>query len=141
MRTFTIPGPPEPLERARHAGHVTYDTPRNRANKRKIAVAYRKQHPGPIAYPAGQPVRLHAVFAFQRPKSHYVARDPSRPLRADAPAHHLGKPDTSNLLKLLEDSLTGVAWHDDAQVNRLTAVKVWSPAEPFSRISIDGVST
>jgi len=39
---------------------------------------------------------------------------------------HTQKPDADNLLKLVKDALTGVAWHDDAQVFAPYPIKTWS---------------
>ena len=50
------------------------------------------------------PVRLDATFYFPRPRSHY--RGKSDVLRADAPVHHVGKPDRDNLDKAVLDTLT-----------------------------------
>jgi Holliday junction resolvase RusA-like endonuclease len=35
-----------------------------------------------------------------------------------------GKPDTSNLVKAIEDALNGIAYYDDSQIVKLFAAKV-----------------
>jgi Holliday junction resolvase RusA-like endonuclease len=57
---------------------------------------------------------------FARPKSHYRQSG----LRADAPV--LPRPDCSNVLKGIEDSLNGIAWVDDTQVGRVVVEKSYS---------------
>jgi crossover junction endodeoxyribonuclease RusA len=66
------------------------------------------------------PVKVTAVFFLQRPAGHYR---PNGFLRSSAPMEHTKKPDTDKLARALLDGLTGVAFHDDAQVVWLTARK------------------
>lgn len=55
------------------------------------------------------PVRLEVKFWYEPPASW------SRAKRGRA-NWKTSKPDSTNLIKLLEDSLTGIVWKDDAQV-------------------------
>lgn len=59
------------------------------------------------------PVRLEVLFYRVRPKGHFTAQGV---LRGSAPSHPTTKPDTTKLLRGIEDALTGIAWRDDAQV-------------------------
>jgi Holliday junction resolvase RusA-like endonuclease len=84
-----------------------------------------------IARPGG--VLLGCVFEVVRPSSHFW-RDGVRAgplvLRPDAPSAPTGRPDLSNLLKLVEDSLTTHAWEDDDQIVRLMELrKSYGPAD------------
>lgn len=63
------------------------------------------------------PLMLVATFHLPRPKSHYGVRG----LRPSAPAWPTVRPDTTKLLRPLEDALTGIVWRDDAQVVRQVA--------------------
>lgn len=94
--------------------------------KGQIAAAARPHAP---ASPLYVPVRVDVTFIFPRPKSHYVASNPAKPLRADAPFWHTGKPDRDNLEKALLDALTqlGLFWHDDAQVCCGEVSKIYGP--------------
>lgn len=75
------------------------------------------------------PVYVRTLFIFPRPNSHYVANNPARPLRADAPSWHTGKPDRDNLEKAMLDALTqlGGFWRDDAQVCAGEVKKIYGP--------------
>jgi len=71
---------------------------------------------------AGEPILLDgplvlvARFYLQRPKGHYRTGRNAHLLRDAAPGYPVGKPDTTKLLRAVEDALTGIAWRDDAQV-------------------------
>lgn len=60
------------------------------------------------------PIRFHAIYVFQRPKSFG-----SGPRMAYTP-----KPDLDNLCKSVKDCLKGILWKDDNQV-------VWMSCEKF----------
>lgn len=75
------------------------------------------------------PVRLNATFIFKRPNGHFIANNPARPLRAEAPHWHTNKPDRDNLEKALLDAITqlGVFWRDDMQVCAGEVQKIYGP--------------
>lgn len=58
------------------------------------------------------PLGLVVTFYLPRPKSHYGARG----LKPSAPPWPIVRPDTTKLLRPLEDALTGIVWRDDSQV-------------------------
>lgn len=62
------------------------------------------------------PIKLVVHFVLPRPKSHYRTGKNAAILRPDAPHRHAIKPDTTKLLRGLEDALTGMLWADDAQI-------------------------
>lgn len=77
-----------------------------------------------IARPGG--VLLGCVFEVVRPSSHFWrggVRAGPLVLRPDAPPAPTGRPDLSNLLKLVEDSLTTHAWEDDDQIVELLELR------------------
>lgn len=59
---------------------------------------------------------LHVDFFLRRPKSHYRTGKFSHLLKNSAPRFPTKKPDTTKLLRAIEDALTDVLWVDDAQV-------------------------
>jgi crossover junction endodeoxyribonuclease RusA len=74
--------------------------------------------------PTQQPVGIAIAFVFVRPKSHYTSKGE---LRAGAPTHP-GKPDIDKLCRAVLDALTGILYHDDAQVVSLNASKRYGVA-------------
>ena len=70
------------------------------------------------------PVRMSAVFLFQRPANHYRSDGTLKPLSEalssatskEAPLYHCVKPDWSKLQRSTEDALSGLAYEDDARI-------------------------
>ena len=87
----------------------------------KAAMAGRKPIEGPIC--------IEVVFSFQRPKSHTKKQREQ--------VAHCQKPDTTNLLKGLEDALNGICWIDDSQICQIDSVqKQWDDDGGWTRITI-----
>ena len=59
------------------------------------------------------PLSLTVTFYLRRPKCHRCA---SGALKPDAPLYPTSKPDTTKLIRSIEDALTSVAWVDDALI-------------------------
>ena len=74
--------------------------------------------------PLDGPLEADMTFVLPRPKGHYGSGRNAARLRPSAPVHPAGKPDVGKLGRATEDALTGIVWHDDAQVviSRLTKV-------------------
>jgi Holliday junction resolvase RusA-like endonuclease len=68
---------------------------------------------------------LYVDFYLSRPKAHRGAKG----LKPSAPHHHTTKPDTTKLLRCLEDALTNVIWRDDTQVVRQHVSKNYGDPE------------
>lgn len=69
---------------------------------------------------------LEAVFFLPRPKSHFsTSKKHGRTMRVGAPVFCSKKPDTTKLVRAVEDALTGIIWNDDAQVVRQIATKMY----------------
>jgi len=120
--TFEVAGDPVPQPRPRvttRGGHGHAYTPSGHAihaYRKAIADAAREAGATPTDR---APITLVVDLVFARPKSHYCKSG----LRADAPT--LPRPDCSNGLKGLEDSLNGVAWVDDSQIGRVVVEKTY----------------
>jgi Holliday junction resolvase RusA-like endonuclease len=85
------------------------------------------------AYVLHGPVRMSAVFRFQRPANHYRRDGTLKPLNAalssatskEAPLHHCVKPDSSKLQRSTEDALSNLAFEDDARICDMVIKKRW----------------
>ena len=70
-----------------------------------------------------QPIYLHLLFRFHRPKGHYNAKGQIKP---SAPTTHTTRPDLDKLARSTLDALTGVLFRDDSQVAFLVASKEYA---------------
>ena len=68
------------------------------------------------------PLRVEIDLVFRRPKS-------------SKRSHHTVRPDASNCAKAVEDSLNGVAWHDDSQIVELIVRKRYGLPMTIVRVS------
>lgn len=90
----------------------------------------------------GTPVSITCEFFVTRPKStHYGSGRNERVLKPQfADAQPTGRPDLSNLVKMVEDALTGVLWRDDDQVTGIHAFKSyvawWEQPRSIVRIEV-----
>lgn len=114
--TFTVPGQPVPFA-WRQRGRARYVPPRQKSAMHAIGLCARRAMAG--RPPLEGPLELSASFHRCRPKRKGEAR---------APLPDTRKPDVTNLVKLLEDALTGIVFADDAQVVRISASK-WASAD------------
>jgi Holliday junction resolvase RusA-like endonuclease len=85
-------------------------------------------------------VETEFLFYFQRPLSHYVNNDRSRPLKANAPTKCMKTPDiTDNACKGIADALTGFAWVDDKQITDHSAKKRWTNDNDYIILTFEAV--
>lgn len=80
------------------------------------------------------PLFLNVTFYQARPKWHIGAHG----VKKSAPKFPTGRPDTTKLVRPLEDALTGIVWKDDAQVCIQRAEKRWCATgeEPRAEIRV-----
>ena len=63
--------------------------------------------------PLEGPLSLTVRFYMPRPKAHLTARCG---LKSSAPQWPATRPDTTKLLRAVEDALNGICWFDDSQI-------------------------
>ena len=126
--TFIVPGEAK-SERKRQRfvpgkGHVgkRTDTPDRAAKKAFVSLLANQQFAAPFV----GPVSLTLEFRRPVPKS-YPKRGPTA--KYPWPWAWTAKPDATNLAKLIEDALNGIAWVDDAQVTDLIVRKRFGPVD------------
>ena len=72
---------------------------------------------------SAEPIYLHLLFRFRRPKGHH---DSKEQIKASAPTTHITRPDLDKLCRSTLDGLTGVLFKDDSQVAFLVASKEYA---------------
>lgn len=71
------------------------------------------------------PLLLEATFYRPRPASHFGSGRNSGIVKPSAPAFPDTRPDTTKLLRAIEDALQGVWYRDDAQIVTQVVRKLW----------------
>jgi len=129
MVQFTIPGEVVPWARAGAMGKRHF-TPKRQADFMSVvrtiaAVAMRGK--SPLSGPVSMDVRAT-----------YLVPESWSKKRKDAAYWKSTKPDSSNIVKLLEDSISKIVFADDAQVAHLNVVKIYGPVASV-RVSVEAL--
>lgn len=138
MVTFAVPGRPIPqgsLSSFRHSQTGKVVTPQKaKVREYREQVAWAARQTGMAC--TDEPVAVHLLFHFARPKSHYRANGQLRP---KAPHYHAQRPDADKLARAALDAISGGALlYDDAQVWRVTSMKVWDTTD-LTHVTVEPV--
>jgi Holliday junction resolvase RusA-like endonuclease len=124
------PGTPIAKGRARSTKTGRHYTPaQTKQAEQALAVTWTRAT-GNHTAPHTGPVSVRLQFIFTPPTSWPKWK---RELATAGLYPHLTKPDTDNLIKLVKDSLNGLAWIDDAQINNVHGRKFYGP-ESLTRL-------
>jgi Holliday junction resolvase RusA-like endonuclease len=123
---FTVLGKPQPA-----GSKSAYLNPKtgkiNVSDSNKKSRPWKQQVAGAAADQVEEvwtgPLALTVAFYVARPKGHYRTGRNADLLRDSAPVWPTTKPDTTKLLRAVEDALIGVLYRDDAQVVRQVVTK------------------
>ncbi len=127
---YTIKGKPISQKRHRHTKKgFTYDPLSKEKKIFKLKILEQKINKYKTTKTTKDPVNIHILFYFKRPKSHYRTGKYCKELKKDVPFCHITKPDVDNLAKFVLDGLTGVLYKDDNQVTSITAIKLYDEEE------------
>ena len=86
--------------------------------------------------PLTGPLELHVTFNMPYRKGDL---NKAGALKPSAPYYHTTKPDATKMLRAVEDAMTGIAWHDDAQIAVQRVEKHYSSV-PGAAIHIKQIS-
>jgi len=84
------------------------------------------------------PLSVDYLFVFPRPKGHYGTGKNSSMLKDSSPVFCCNTKDLDNMEKFYADSFNSIAYEDDRQIVRSSAVKRWAVQgeQPFVEIFI-----
>ena len=116
--TCTVPIKPVGKARARVTSHGVYTPAETVAAEKVISDYWQQKHHPRSRFAQDIPLILEVDAYFTKPKS--VKRE-----------DHIVKPDASNVLKLVEDALNGVAYEDDSQLVSVRCNKVYVEGSPW----------
>lgn len=122
---FVVPIPGRPGTSAKDYRAVITDDNNHGKKWREIVVAYaRSVHTGK---PLEGPLQMDVTFTMERPQGHLGTGRNEGQVKASAPNHHITRPDTTKLLRCLEDALTSICYHDDGQIVLQIVRKEYGP--------------
>lgn len=106
---------------------VTVSDDNPKSNDWKAVLAHEAAHAFGMNAVLDGPLEIEIWFHMERPKSHFGTGANRNNLKKSAPKRPTAKPDTTKLVRCLEDALTGVLWRDDAQIVSQHCHKVYAP--------------
>ncbi|WP_059068374.1 RusA family crossover junction endodeoxyribonuclease [Mediterraneibacter massiliensis] len=129
--SFQVPGKPQGKARARtfYNGRLKRSmtiTPENTVLYENLIKSMYMQAAGEIKFEKGTPVTLRIVARFSPPAS--VSKKMKQRM-LEGELLPLKKPDIDNIIKVVADSLNGIAYYDDTQVVLTAAKKAYSAVE------------
>lgn len=114
MIEMFVPGAPAPQGSKRHVGRgILIESSAGVGPWRERVALAAHRHAERLSAAPGTPIRVRLVFVLPRPKS--------APKRSTPPA--VKRPDIDKLARACLDALTGIWFHDDAQITELHATK------------------
>lgn len=121
---FTVRGKPQPAGSKRafalkvngqYTGRAVVTDDNKKSSDWKADVRAEAVKVAP-AHPLTGPLKLRVCFYVARPKGHFGTGRNAEVLKSSAPPFPTSKPDTTKLLRGLEDACTAILWKDDAQI-------------------------
>jgi len=116
MKLYTIPGDPTALARPRVGKRCVFDGQRQLKVNAKIYIESQYDDKPLIN---NKPLHLDVIFFLRTPKSKKLATQYLKK------SYHIFKPDLSNLIKFVEDCITGTIYYDDCLISSITAKKIY----------------
>jgi len=135
MIRFFVPGPPVPQARPRFTRQGWAYDPRQCKDYKRI-IAYIAREVYGHCEPLDGPVEVSVCFVLPIPQSWPLKKKDAARAGKIWPTK---KPDGDNLTKLIWDALTGICYHDDAQIVRWPGGEKRYGDEPGVYITVDSI--
>lgn len=125
MIRVEVPGTPVAQGRPRFARRgkfvSTYDPPKSRAYKQKVAICARASMDAREAINGPLEVTVYIYRQIQQSGSQRLKQ-----AKLDGKIWPAIKPDLDNYYKAITDACTGIVWHDDNQIVKAHIIKKYS---------------
>lgn len=118
--TITVKGEPVPKARPRVVNGHAFTPAKTKHQEAEIALEWVRKY-GNVK--TDKPIYVEVLFCMRKPKGKTTL-------------HVQKRPDIDNLIKTVLDGLNDVAYNDDKQVFRITAIKRWAVNEPYTKVWI-----
>jgi len=125
-KAYILPGDPTPLARPRFAKNHVYDSQQSEKEAASLIIKHQHNH-SPLLKGS---LILDVTFFMPLPIS-WSDKKRNEQFRQ----FHSYKPDTSNLLKFIEDICTGIIYNDDSQISYIIAKKIYA-FEPCTKFTV-----
>lgn len=140
---FTVPGPPTQQGsmtalRSKTTSAV-FVKPSNEKQLRKWRTLTAEIAQAAFRRPVigkGIPLEVVVSFVVDRPRYHFGTGRNAGKLKAGAPWWVPSAPDIDKYLRALLDAMTGVIYHDDGQIARVTMEKIYAPEGTEARTEV-----
>lgn len=129
---FTISGKPIPLARHRHGNGKTYNPQINA--KRRVEWELKAQCPQILF--GLEPLYLSCIFFMPIPN--FLSTKKRNSLHHQP---HIKTPDTSNLIKWVEDCANSIIFPDDKLIFQINAQKLYTLDEPHTLFEVGRIET
>lgn len=136
MITFFVPGLPKPggskkgFINPKTGKVIIVDACKGNKDWRSIVAVFAFKNQPPALLEG--PLELRISFIMPRPKYHFNSKGV---LKDSSPGYHTSAPDTTKLIRSVEDSLKGIIWKDDSQVAMQHARKIYGE-KPGAQVTI-----
>lgn len=124
---------------------TTYTDKDTEIYENKVLMAYKEQlknnygtfYDNQLMFPKGTLVELEITCVFPLSKADYGKKGLNKSGRTKLDKYFCDKkPDIDNIIKSIQDGLNGVAYSDDSQVVKISAMKIYSETPPRVEIII-----
>ena len=134
IRYFDVPGIPFAKQRpraTRKGAYITIYTPRETKNyEKRVSFFYNEEYRSDEPFDTSLSVEIEAIFPVPKSASKSISQQ-----MLDGNIPHVKKPDCDNTGKICLDALNGIAYTDDAIINKLVISKKYGDT-PKVRILI-----
>lgn len=136
---FTVSGEPMGKQRpkfSRRGSYVHTYTPDKTVSYENLVKLEYKRQCGNNSFPKGTEIKMHIEAYFSIPKS--ISKKKSVQM-LDKYIRPTKKPDADNIIKIIADSLNGIAYYDDSQIVSCKCDKYYG-SQPCVIVSIYDVN-